>query len=110
MPHHRLHGCQARAARAMLSWSVRQLAQSSGLSASSIKRIEAEYGVPENVTLDLLSRLNEFFEEKGFRFFIDEAGPGVQWRRPEQARRSSRRNTGRNLRRSGGGDQDAMAL
>jgi transcriptional regulator with XRE-family HTH domain len=40
----------------MLMWSVRQLAQQSGISDSSIRRIEAAFGVPENVTLDLLMR------------------------------------------------------
>src|SRR4051812_44042651 len=87
----RLTGSQARAARAMLMWSVRQLAQQSSISGSSIRRIEAAFGVPENVTLDLLMRIREFYEGKGFRFtFDDEDGPGVTWRRKER-RRADRR-------------------
>jgi transcriptional regulator with XRE-family HTH domain len=89
----------SRAARAMLMWSVRQLAQQSGISESSIRRIEAEFGVPENVTLDLLMRLREFYEGKGFRFtFDDEDGPGVTWRRKERRRCRSPR--GRRIRGS----------
>jgi transcriptional regulator with XRE-family HTH domain len=67
----------------MLMWSVRQLAQQSGISESSIRRIEAEFGVPETVTLDLLMRLREFYEGKGFTFTF-EPDPGVSWRRKER--------------------------
>jgi transcriptional regulator with XRE-family HTH domain len=77
MPTNRLHGCQARAARAMLMWSVRQLAQQSSISESSIRRIESEFGVPQNVTLDLLTRLREFYEGKGFTFTFEEEMPGI---------------------------------
>lgn len=76
----RLTGCQARAARAMLMFSRNDLARHSKLSASSIGRIEGAFGVPENVTLDLLVRLQEYFEGRGFRFSWDGGhGPGVQW-------------------------------
>jgi transcriptional regulator with XRE-family HTH domain len=88
----RLHGCQARAARAMLSWSVRQLAQASGISDSSIRRIEASFGVPDTVTLDLLDKLLKFFEGRGFKFAWDENdGPGVFWRRQVERRSGSDR-------------------
>ena len=88
----RLHGCQARAARAMLAWSVRQLAEHSSISESSIRRIEAAFGVPENpVTLDLLVRLQTYFEGRGFKFeWRADDGPGVFWRRTER-RRGNRR-------------------
>ena len=90
-----LSGCQARAARAMLMWSVRQLAAASGVSESSIRRIEAGFGIPENVTTDLLMRLREYFESRGFHFiFEDEHGPGVQWSR--NGRRRKERRTRRN--------------
>lgn len=76
----RLTGCQARAARAMLMWSVNDLAKHCGLSASSIRRIEGEFGVPKNVTLDLLERLLEYYERRGFLFsWNDSHGPGVAW-------------------------------
>ena len=77
----------------MLMWSVRQLAAKSEISDSSIRRIEAAYGVPENVSYDLLVKLREFFEARGFHFIFDDPfGPGVQWlrrdRRAERGRRS----------------------
>jgi len=83
-----LSGCQARAARAMLMWSVRELAKRSGVSESSIRRIESEFGVPQKVSLDLLVRLREFYEVRGFRFIFDddEHGPGLQWKRKERRR------------------------
>jgi transcriptional regulator with XRE-family HTH domain len=89
MPTFRLQSWQARAARSSLGWSVRQLAQQSGISESSIRRIESEFGVPENVTLDMLTRLREFYEGKGFTFTF-EPDPGVTWRRKER-RKGDRR-------------------
>ena len=88
----------------MLSWSVRQLAQASHISESSIRRIESGFGEPENVTLDLLVRLREFYEGKGFTFVFDDSkGPGVHWQRKE-------RRTGRDRRGSGGsGEIDTAA-
>lgn len=102
MPTNRLHGCQARAARAMLMWSVRQLASQSGISESSIRRIESGFGIPENVTLDLLTRLREFYEGKGFTFTF-EPDPGVTWRRKE-------RRTGDRRGSSGGGLLESAAI
>jgi transcriptional regulator with XRE-family HTH domain len=77
-----LTACQARAARAMLTWSVRQLASKAKISDSSIRRIEIGFGVPENVSLDLRVRLQEYFEGRGFHFtWSDHVGPGVSWNR-----------------------------
>lgn len=91
----RLTGSQARAARAMLTWSVRQLAQQSGISDSSIRRIEAAFGEPEKVSLDILAKLREFYEGRGFRFIWDDThGPGVQWRRKERRSARDRRGSG----------------
>lgn len=85
-----LTACQARGARAMLNWSVRQLAARARISDSSIRRIEIGFGVPENVTLDLRVKLQEYFEGKGFKFKWDpDLGPGVFWNR--QATRAERR-------------------
>lgn len=104
MPINSLSGSQARAARAMLMWSVRQLAEHSGISDSSIRRIEASFGVPENVTLDLLVRLREFYEGRGFMFVWDENnGAGVFWKRAERRR-------GRDRRGSGGGSLGAAQI
>lgn len=71
-------------ARGALAWSVRQVAKASGISDSSIRRIESEFGVPENVTLDLLVRLREFYQTKGFVFTFDDEMPGIAWRRKER--------------------------
>ena len=77
-----LTACQARAARAMLTWSVRQLAAKAKISDSSIRRIEVGFGVPENVSLDLRVKLQEYFEGRGFVFTWDDVtGPGVSWKR-----------------------------
>jgi transcriptional regulator with XRE-family HTH domain len=86
----------------MLMWSVRQLATASGISDSSIRRIESEFGVPENVSLDLLERLREFYEGKGFRFIFD-PDPGVAWHKKERRRNA-------NDRRGGGGGGGSMKL
>lgn len=101
MPPPQLTGCQVRAARAMLNWSVRQLAHRSGISDSSIRRIEAVFGVPDTVTLDLLTKVQDYFESKGFKFVWDDHdGPGIFWRRVERRRGvADRRGAG-----SGGGE------
>lgn len=66
----------------MLDWSVRHLAKKSRISESSIRRIEVGFGVPENVSLDLRVRLQEYFEGRGFHFtWSDAIGPGVSYRR-----------------------------
>lgn len=88
-----LTACQARAARAMLMWSVRQLAAKSKISDSSIRRIE----VSDNVSLDLRVKLQTYFEARGFMFVWDEHhGAGVFWQRGKVERRSGkdRRGTG----------------
>lgn len=79
MPDDRLTACQARAARAMLNWTIRDLCENSTISESSIRRVESASGVP-NVSLDLLVKLREFFESRGFVFTMsDRDGPGVRW-------------------------------
>lgn len=69
---------QARAARAVLDWSVRRLAQESGVSESSIRRIEAE-----PVTLDIRARLQKFYEGLGFGFWFADGAQGVGWQVPD---------------------------
>lgn len=87
MPINVLSGCQARAGRAMLGWSVNALADKSGVSASTIRRIEATYGTPEKISLDRLIKLQGFFEKRGFSFaFDDPRGHGIFWRRKERRR------------------------
>lgn len=105
MPTNRLNGSQARAARAMLDWSVRELAQRSGVSESSIRRVESTLDAPENVSLDILVKLQEFYESRGFLFVWDDhSGTGVFWKRNE------RRRGGGDRRGSGGDDIDAAGV
>jgi transcriptional regulator with XRE-family HTH domain len=99
----KLTGIQARMARGALAWSVRQVAKASGISDSSIRRVESEFGVPESVTLDLLMRLREFYESKGFIFTFGDETPGVAWRRKE-------RRSGRDRRGPGGGPVEASTI
>jgi DNA-binding XRE family transcriptional regulator len=85
-----LTACQARGARAMLDWSARELAKRSKVSESSIRRIEEGFGVPENVSLDLRVKLQEYFEGRGFTFRWDEhLGAGVYWNRTGKRERRS---------------------
>ena len=78
----------------MLMWSVRQLALQCSISESSIRRIEAAFDVPEKVSLETLLSLKEFYEGRGFRFFGDDDGLGVQWRRSERRSGADRRGSG----------------
>lgn len=90
----RLTGSQARAARAMLMWSVRQLAQQCAISESSIRRIEAAFDHPEKVSFETLTKLHDFYVGRGFTFFRDERGAAVAWRRQDRRTGNDRRDGG----------------
>ena len=78
---------QIRAARALLRWSARELAERSRVSLPTIQRMEAGEGVPggRSRNLDAVMRA---LEEAGVAFiFEDEGGPGVRFRYPEGRRR-----------------------
>lgn len=74
-----LTACQVRAARAMMCVSIRELAERSAISESSIRRIESSFGIPQNVSLDLLARLHVYFESVGFTFVIVNGERGLRW-------------------------------
>jgi transcriptional regulator with XRE-family HTH domain len=74
-----LTACQIRAARAMLRMSVSQLAAESGVSESSIRRIEAVFGLPRGVGLDLVAKLHVYLQARGFVFTWDDDKPGIRW-------------------------------
>ena len=61
-------GYQVRAARAILNWSVRDLAEASGVSSSTIRRIEEDKGIPENRDLSKLHNIREALETAGIEF------------------------------------------
>ena len=66
---------QIRAARALLRWEQAQLAEASGISLSSIKRLEGQPG-PLNANKPKIESLKRALEEAGIEF-IPENGGGV---------------------------------
>ena len=71
---------QIRAARSLLRWTTQDLAQESGVSIATIKRLEAQDGVPggQSRTLQDLKRA---FEAAGIEFIgTPDDGPGVRLR------------------------------
>lgn len=77
-----LTACQVRMARAALRWSIEELARQSGVSEKTIRRIEKVFGVPPNVTIDTLSKLQACFEAQGMTLIPEDGspdGPGVRF-------------------------------
>ncbi|NBC33971.1 MAG: helix-turn-helix domain-containing protein [Alphaproteobacteria bacterium] len=69
---------QIRAARGLLSWSQRVLADRSGVSEATIKRMEAG-DAPLQGRYDTVARLRRAFEEAGVVFLSENGGgPGVR--------------------------------
>ena len=69
---------QIRAARALLRWSGKKLADMSGVSLATIQRMEIARGVPSGLSKNL-GAVQRTLEEAGV-IFIDEngGGPGVR--------------------------------
>jgi hypothetical protein len=78
-----LTGCQLRAARAMLRWSVQEARRRTSVGEATIRRLETAYGVPHNTTTDVLERLRTAFEAEGITFTPENGarGPGVSYDR-----------------------------
>lgn len=76
---------QVRAARAMLDVTIVELAQHSGVSESSIRRIET--GPRAEVSSDLQFRLRGYFESIGFRFPMPDGEICVCWKDRRRTRR-----------------------
>lgn len=71
---------QLRGARAMLGWSQQVLADRSGVSLPSIKRLESGNGSLA-IRLDTLKKLQTTLEKAGIRFIPENGGgPGVRIR------------------------------
>lgn len=66
---------QIRGARAMLRWDQKQLAEASGVSIPTIKRMEAGTGLPRS-TYENVTAIQTVFETAGIEF-IDRNGGGV---------------------------------
>ena len=83
---------QIRAARALLRWSAHELATASGVSWTTIQRMEASEGVPP-ATARNIEKIQKTLEAAGV-IFIEEngGGPGVRLRKegdpPETSRAS----------------------
>ena len=71
---------QIRAARGMLSWSRKDLAEHSGVSFASMMRLESFEGVPAS-NFKTLESVKQAFERAGVEFIgTPESGAGVRWR------------------------------
>ena len=71
---------QIRAARGMLSWSRKDLAEHSGVSFASMMRLESFEGVPAS-NFKTLESVKQAFERAGVQFIgSPESGAGVRWR------------------------------
>ena len=71
---------QIRAARGMLDWSRKDLAEHSGLSFASMMRLESFDGVPSS-NFKTLEAIKTTFEKAGIEFIGNsESGAGVRWK------------------------------
>ncbi len=71
---------QIRAARSLLKWTGKQLADESGVAFSTLMRLETGEGIPaaQAKTLDAIEKA---FEKAGVEFIgTPESGAGVRWR------------------------------
>ncbi len=68
---------QIRAARALLHWSARELAQSSGVHITTVQRMERGDG-PVGGTVQTLAKVQRALEHAGVEFIAQNGGPGVR--------------------------------
>jgi len=75
---------QIRAARSLIGWSAQQLAEASGVSLATIKRLETQTGVPASHPRTLQD-LRRAFEENGIEFIgTPQNGAGVRFKPTEK--------------------------
>ena len=75
-----LSSAQIRAARALLRWSGKDLAERTGLGFSTLMRLEVLEGVP-SAQAKTLETIQKAFEKAGIEFIgTPEEGAGVRWR------------------------------
>ena len=75
---------QIRAARALLGWSARELADRAGLHITTVQRMEMGRG-PVNGNIRSIRRLQEALEAAGAQFIDDDREPGVRLRASENS-------------------------
>ncbi len=72
---------QIRAARGLLNWSRKDLAEKSGVSFASMMRLESFDGVPSS-NVKTLDALKNAFEEAGVEFTgSPDSQAGVRWKK-----------------------------
>lgn len=75
-----LAGCQLRAARALLDWSIGDLSKNSNVSVPTIQRLERQHGAISSQPRTILD-LRRTLEAAGVEFIgTPEDGPGVRLR------------------------------
>ena len=70
--------CQIRAARALINWSARELAEKAGVGVATVRRMELADSIPSSnaITLNLVQKT---LESAGVEFIGDEDNaPGVR--------------------------------
>jgi len=71
---------QIRAARSLIKWTGKELAEASGVAFSTLMRLETGEGVPA-AQAKTLSAIQNAFERAGVEFIgTPEKGAGVRWR------------------------------
>lgn len=77
-----LTGMQIRAARTMLKWKAKDLAEESGVSWATIQRMETVDGTPPGLASNI-EKVQSALESAGILFIPadDQAGPGVRLRK-----------------------------
>ena len=72
---------QIRAARALLRWSGKDLAEKSGIGFSTLMKMESDPGVP-NSNFKTFDALKKAFEDAGVEFIgSPDSQAGVRWRK-----------------------------
>lgn len=76
--------CQIRAARALINWSARELAENSGVGVATIRRMELAEGVPSSNAQNL-ELIQKALESLGIEFIgTPEDRPGVRLNLPKK--------------------------
>jgi transcriptional regulator with XRE-family HTH domain len=72
---------QIRAARALLRWSGKDLAEKSGIGFSTLMKMESDPGVP-NSNFKTFDALKKAFEDAGVEFIgTPDSQAGVRWKK-----------------------------
>jgi len=77
-------GAQIRAARALLRWSAEDLASAASVGIATVRRAEAEDGIPSTTIANLIA-IRHALEAAGVKFLSENGdGPGVRLARPTE--------------------------